>query len=897
MRVNPPISSRRWLWIGVLVANLLVVTMAGVALSYSWGQYRERAFVTVENLSKVLEQNLVATIEKIDTALLSVNEEIDREKAAGGIDQQALDAFLARIDRRLPESLGIRVSSAEGVINYAVSDVMVHSAQSADRDYFIRLRDDPKAGLIMTGPFLGRTSGKWILIPARRLNTSDGAFAGVVLAPIPETYLEKQLSSIDMGPHGVVIMFSDTLKVVARYPEAGQTGSPVGSTAISPQVKALISSGQQAARYKTLSQFDGLKRIHSYRQVGAYPLYLSVGMADVDYFAAWWDEVVQVAGLVILIILASLTACWLIGRRWKDRAEALSGLARQEERFRLLFHNGNDAIFVYETDPLTAVPSHFTEVNDIACQRLAYCREDLLRMMPADIEGGASPPSDAHRRQLIEQKAAVFERIHVTKDGRAIPVEINARMFELQGKTMVLAVARDITERKEAERKIQELAYLDGLTTLPNRRLLMDRLGHALSTSVRNKQKGGLLLVDLDNFKSLNDTLGHAEGDLLLQQAARRLTASVREGDTVARLGGDEFVVMLEDLGENPHEAAARIKFVGEKILTALAAPYSLSVQEHHSSASIGAALFGEQYESLDDLLKRADIAMYQAKAAGRNALCFFDPDLQSAVKARASTEKFLRQAIKDDQFLLYYQPQMDRDRLIGAEALIRWNHPERGMVSPNEFIPLAEETGLILSLGNWVLDRACSQIAAWAERKDICHITVAVNVSARQFRQSDFVDQVLTVLDRTGANPQYLKLELTESMLVDNIEDVIAKMTALKARGLSFSLDDFGTGYSSLSYLKRLPLDQLKIDQSFIRDLMGDLNSGAIAQTIIALGRTMGLSVIAEGVETEEQRAFLARLGCHLYQGYLFSRPVAVAEFEELLEPRFRTQISAKPQ
>jgi diguanylate cyclase (GGDEF)-like protein len=389
--------------------------------------------------------------------------------------------------------------------------------------------------------------------------------------------------------------------------------------------------------------------------------------------------------------------------------------------------------------------------------------------------------------------------------------------------------------------------------------------------------------------------LGHAEGDLLLQQAAHRLTASVREGDTVARLGGDEFVVMLEDLSENPHEAAAQIKFVGEKILAALDVPYTLSSQERHSSASIGAALFGVQHESLDDLLKRAEIAMYQAKAAGRNALCFFDPDLQAAVKARALMEVDLRQAIKDGQFVLYYQPQMDRDHLVGAEALIRWQHPESGMVSPGEFIPLAEETGLILSLGNWVLGTACTQIAAWAEREDTCHITIAVNVSARQFRQSDFVDQVLTALDRTGANPQNLKLELTESMLVDNIEDVIAKMTALKARGLSFSLDDFGTGYSSLSYLKRLPLDQLKIDQSFVRDLMGDLNGGAIAQTIIALGRTMGLSVIAEGVETEEQRDFIARLGCHRYQGYLFSRPVAIAEFEELLETRFREQISGK--
>jgi diguanylate cyclase (GGDEF)-like protein len=408
----------------------------------------------------------------------------------------------------------------------------------------------------------------------------------------------------------------------------------------------------------------------------------------------------------------------------------------------------------------------------------------------------------------------------------------------------------------------------------------MDRLGQALIASSRNGRHGGLLFVDLDDFKTLNDTFGHAEGDLLLRQVARRLTASVREGDTVARLGGDEFVVILEGLSQESSEAAAQITAVGDKILAALGQPYVLSSQEHQSTASIGATLFGEMRESLDDLLKRADIAMYQAKSAGRNALRLFDPALQAAVIARSALEESLRQAIKRKEFLLYYQPQVDRGCLIGAEALLRWRHPRRGIVSPGEFISLAEETGLILPLGDWVLDAACRQIAAWASRPETRHITLAVNVSARQLRQPGFVEQVIEVIGRTQANPQNLKLELTESMVVDNVEDVIAKMTALKGHGVSFSLDDFGTGYSSLSYLQRLPLDQLKIDQSFVRNVPADLNSGAIAQTIIALGRTMGLSVIAEGVETVEQRDYLARLGCHAYQGYLFGRPEPIEEF-----------------
>ena len=395
------------------------------------------------------------------------------------------------------------------------------------------------------------------------------------------------------------------------------------------------------------------------------------------------------------------------------------------------------------------------------------------------------------------------------------------------------------------------------------------------------------MFIDLDNFKTLNDTLGHAKGDLLLQQVAERLTSHIREGDTVARLGGDEFVVMLEDLAGNPREAAAQVKIVGEKILAALNEPYLLASSDYHSTASIGATLFGLHPANIDDLLKQADIAMYQAKAAGRNTLRFFDPELQAAVRARATLETELRQGIRDKQFVLYYQPQVDGEHgVMGAEALLRWRHPHRGLVGPSEFIPLAEETGLILPLGYWVLETACLQMVDWANRPEAAHLTMAVNVSARQFRQADFVEQVLAVMQRTGADPRKLKLELTESMLLDNIEDVIAKMNALKSRGFSFSLDDFGTGYSSLSYLKRLPLSQLKIDRSFVRDVLVDVNDAAIAHTIVALAQSLGLTVIAEGVETEEQREFLAHQGCDTYQGYLFSRPLPTADFGRFLVP-----------
>jgi len=444
------------------------------------------------------------------------------------------------------------------------------------------------------------------------------------------------------------------------------------------------------------------------------------------------------------------------------------------------------------------------------------------------------------------------------------------------------ALSDEVARRQAAENEITQLAFFDHLTGLPNRRLLVDRLTQALASRVRHPRQGGLLFIDLDHFKTLNDTLGHSMGDLLLQQVAQRLLGCVREGDSVARLGGDEFVVMLEDLGSNPQEAATNAETVGEKILAALNQPYPLALSSHRSTASIGITLFGQAQDNVEDLLKRADLAMYRAKDQGRNTLRFFDPQMQAVVTATAALQADLAAAVANRQFDLFYQAQVDASqRVIGAEALLRWQRPTHGLVSPADFIPAAEESGLIISIGQWVLVSACEQLASWATRPGLAQVSVAVNVSARQFHHPEFVGQVLAALASTGANPQRLKLELTESLLVDDMEEVISKMTVLKAQGIGFALDDFGTGYSSLAYLKRLPLDQLKIDKSFVRDVLTDPNDAAIARTIIALAQSLGLGVIAEGVETGSQRDFLSLAGCHTYQGYYFSRPLPVNQFE----------------
>jgi diguanylate cyclase (GGDEF)-like protein len=463
-------------------------------------------------------------------------------------------------------------------------------------------------------------------------------------------------------------------------------------------------------------------------------------------------------------------------------------------------------------------------------------------------------------------------------------VSISGEIIELDRVPCILAYTTDITSRKVAEEQIQKLAFFDSLTGLPNRRLLMDRLDQAMAACTRHQRQGALLFIDLDNFKTINDTHGHDKGDLLLQQVGERLSGLVREGDTVARLGGDEFVVMIEDLSGNAIDAATQAETVSRKVLATLNQDYALSHGSFHSTPSIGVTLFGAQIENIEEPLKRADLAMYQAKSAGRNTIRFFDPRMQAMVSERAALELDLREALRLDQFVLYFQPQVQRGGLVtGVEALVRWSRPQQGIVSPGAFIGLAEETGLILPIGERILAMACRQLARWSAKPGMAHLALSVNVSPRQFQQDNFVDQVLGVLERTGAPPQRLKLELTESLLISNVDDVIAKMDAIKARGVGFSLDDFGTGYSSLSYLKRLPLDQLKIDQSFVRDILIDPNDAAIARMVIVLAESLGLEVIAEGVETSAQQLALQAQGCHAYQGYLYSRPLPIEAFEQL--------------
>ncbi|MCZ8253086.1 MAG: EAL domain-containing protein [Hylemonella sp.] len=585
-----------------------------------------------------------------------------------------------------------------------------------------------------------------------------------------------------------------------------------------------------------------------------------------------------------VLLLSAALVIYLVQayrERLQEMARAHEVLRQSELKFATTF-NANPVAGSIATQS----EGRIVAVNDNFVRDFGWSREELEGRTAVEI---GLWPDLAHRTQFREAlsrqgRTMNHETVWRHRSGELRRISISSSVIELDGVSYILSFCTDITTRKAAEEEIQRLAFFDPLTGLPNRRLLMDRLDQAMTACTRHQRLGALLFIDLDNFKTLNDTHGHDMGDLLLRQVAQRLAGSVREGDTVARLGGDEFVVMLEDLSRDAIEAATQAETIGRKIVSALNELYEIRALSVHSTPSLGATLFGAEIENIEEPIKRADLAMYQAKSAGRNTIRFYDPRMQSLLLARAALERDLRAALQQDQFVLHYQPQVQRGGLVaGAEALLRWQHPQRGLVSPGEFIALSEETGLILPLGERVLELACTQLARWATQPGMAHLTLSVNVSPRQFQQEQFVDQVLAVLQRTGAPPARLKLELTESLLISNVDEVITKMDAIKARGVGFALDDFGTGYSSLSYLKRLPLDQLKIDQSFVRDILVDPNDAAIARMVIVLGESLGLEVMAEGVETLAQQQALQALGCHAYQGYLYSRPLTVEALAEL--------------
>lgn len=597
------------------------------------------------------------------------------------------------------------------------------------------------------------------------------------------------------------------------------------------------------------------------------------------------------SSIAVEIVLKPLTIdkddiLYFVCRDISQRKASENKRKASETKLRRLFETSRDAWLLLDEDDIL-------DCNQAALD-LYGCpsAETFTSVSPADFSPPKQPNGEysliqaEHNMNIARETGSCqFEWLSKRLDtGETFHIEVVLSMVELDGKIFMQSTARDITDRKAIEAQITQLASQDSLTGLVNRHVLASRMKHALTTQKRSGKMSALLFIDLDHFKHINNTMGHNIGDLLLQQVAERLPNCVRESDTVSRFGGDEFVIMLEELSEDKFKAASQAEVVAEKILHALNKPYSLDSREYSNTPSIGIALFSHN-DIADNVLQQADIAMYQAKQSGRNAIRFFDPAMQRSIKVRVTIGHELKDALTNDEFELHYQLQIDSaHQPLGVEALIRWKHPEKGYIPPLQYIPIAEETRLIVPIGLWVLRTACQQIKTWQNNPLTENLVIAVNVSAIQFNQESYVNEVLSVVEEFGIKPHLLKLELTESMLFANVDDIIVKMTQLKETGISFSLDDFGTGYSSLQYLKQLPLDQLKIDPSFVRDVVFDEQDRSIVQTIIAMAKGLDLDVIAEGVETTEQKDMLIDFGCDHFQGYLFANPMPIKDVDKFL-------------
>ena len=911
----------RWALLGLVALPMLALVLT---LGYdTWQQYQ--ASLSAAYRQAAATRMLYGTQTELFLAQAEhVLARLAERPGIRALDRAHCDPALGELMQFQPAYANVLTLDAGGrLVCSAAGVVPGRNAGPDPRFYFNEVL---ASGRFTVGkPAQGFITGRWVSTLAYPIRREDGSISGVVGIAVDLTNYRPLLPHGTLPARAFVGVINGDGIVIARSERAeervGKPAHPETATRMRREREGVMAA----------PDFEGIPRLFSFGPVPRSDWIVFVALDQAAVMAPVVTLAWQRLGFTACLLLAVGLITMRLARRIAGPVEAISrtmaavgagaideralpagpaelqAIARElnamldarmradarmrqsEERFRIAFRTSPDALCITQLST-----GRFIEVNDSFQPLTGWPRESLAGKTVHDIHLWHHPED---RQRLIQPlmktgNCSNLEAEFQARDGRLWTGLISAQLISLDGMPCILSITRDISERKASEERIHSLSFSDPLTGLPNRRLFMDRLQQAMIGCQRHHRLGALLYVDLDDFKTVNEALGHDQGDLLLQEAARRLSQCMQEGDTVARLGGDEFAIVLDEFSGQSEETASHAEAVAEKLLLALKQPYLLGESTQHRTASVGITLFGHptegHAEAPTEPLRRAELAMYQAKAAGRNTLQFFDPRMQSVVDARAALEAGLREAIEQQQFQLYYQPQVNaQGRVVGAEALVRWLDPRRGMVSPAEFIPLAESSGLILPLGQWVLETACAQLARWRTLPGLAQLSLSVNVSARQFGEADFVEQVMTTLMRSGSRAQSLKLEMTESMLATNIEDVTAKMNALKGLGLGFSLDDFGTGYSSLSYLKRLPLDQLKIDQGFVRDILVDPNDAAIAKMVVALADSMGLTVIAEGVETEAQRAALAELGCTHYQGYLFSPPLPGPEFEAWVAQR----------
>jgi len=814
----------------------------------------------------------------IDVLLASANNLLDLATSADGmVDLNLVNRLIQNAVRQDLLVSRLTLVDAHGAV-VASSERSNPPTRLTLPDRFLNDALNPSAvALVISAPVVSFQSSEQVLYMGRAIRMKNGTrLVAVAEVRVPQlTRILVQGADIE-----------GLQATLERGDGALLLGTGSASKLASGQLKPALNSrddwNQSAPLQARLSPEPAILAV---RKTLYHDLYITAGIPVPAALQAWGREVnfihAVAAVMVLLIVAAAALAFWYLLRLKRAQASIAHGKAVLDQALASMV--SGFILLDAEYTVLTWNP-RFIELHP-------WLRDVIAPHIPfralVDITSHHTLPlgTASQRRHWAEQRMVLLRQFEVARQVTATDgtmLEITERQTPDGG---VVILYQDVTRLRQAIADVELLAFYDPLTGLPNRRLLNDRLHQGIAASLRSARLGGLLFLDLDHFKTLNDTAGHERGDQLLQQVAQRLKASVREEDTVARLGGDEFVVMLQNLSSDALEAQAQVRTVADTILQRMNAPFQLPQGDHTSTCSMGATLFGSAPQEASELLKQADIAMYQVKNTGRNGVCFFDPHMLTDITARADMERDLRRAIDENQFVLYYQVQVRSDgQPVGAEVLLRWQHPLLGLIAPGQFIGLAEETGLIFPLGEWVLRAACWQLKTWEMHPFAAGLPLAVNVSARQFRSPTLVQTIQSIVQETGIQANLLKLELTESIVLDNIDDTIEKMQQLKALGVHFSIDDFGTGYSSLAYLTRLPLDQLKIDRSFVRNIGLQASDAAVIDTIIGLADNLSLEVIAEGVETAEQRDFLSSHGCSLCQGYLFAHPLPVHEFEAQL-------------
>ncbi len=870
-------------WLVLVLAVLpaaLFFALAHVSLSTSRSQYEQRAELLTQNLGEAIEQGLAANFAGIDLALGTVVSMVERRLRGGSLDLRDVDAVVQGMLARRADMAAIRITDAQGRAMPGPGLPAGEPAVSyADRDWFQAHRDGSAQGLVMSRPLVGKVAAVWLVSLSRRYSDADGRFAGTVVASVPLSALQTRLQAVNVGVGGFVTLRTLDLELVARHAPGVHLAEPPGSVTVSDTFRAVVRSGQPRVTYRSRNPIDNYERTNTLRRMKGAPLLVVVGLSSEAYLADWRTEVRTVASLSAAVVLLYAGGGMLM---WRLRRQSRLARARIELLAKVFEHSG-EAIMVTDRQ------RNIIEVNPAFSTQTGYEATEILGLRPNLV---ASSRNDPALLMQMEQVIADGEPWRGelwcrARDGHEYLVWLSTTALkDADGQiTHFISSGTDLSEQKRVEDQIRHLAHHDTLTQLPNRVSLHARLEQAMALARRAGEHARLamLFIDMDRFKNINDTLGHPVGDAMLVEVGRRLVGLVRSSDIVARLGGDEFVLVLNGLDVDTAAAAA---VIADKVLAELGQPYRVHGHVLHSTPSIGIAMFPSDGADADTLLKNADAAMYQAKAAGRNNFQFYTEAMNVVTQERLALEVGLRAALAGGELTLHYQPQinMRSGRQVGVEALLRWHRPQTGFVAPQKFIPVAEDTGLILPIGAWVLDEALRQLAAW-RREGLEELRISVNVSAQQLRGDGFPGLVAQALLRHGLPGKALELELTESVAMEDPARTTAMLRQLRQQGVALAIDDFGTGYSSLAYLKQLPLSCLKLDRSFVMDIESDPNDAAICTATIQLAHSLGLSVVAEGVETAAQLAFLSELGCDYAQGYHISRPLPAQQCQDFLQ------------